>query len=614
MKKALMVWFLVFLCAIFIQPKSVFAVQAANAMVHAALQENMEAAIEGEALVGVVWATVTSDKIEIGKAGLADAKQGKPLSIDSKVQTGSVTKTLIAAGILQLVTEERLELDAPVTSLLPNIQFENPWASSSPVLVRHLLDHTSGLDDARLWQMFSLNAQPDAPLSKSIQPGHLKVRNKPGMRLSYSNLGYTLLGMVIEQVTGEPYERYLDAHLLHPLGMLDSTFQFTSQEGKYFDAQLAMGHFEGGVTQSAVPLYLRPAGQFTTTAADMGRFARFLMSNGEVGGEVFIEPELLRAMGRPTTTEVALVGLVDAGYGLGLNSRDRHGVVGNCHTGTTVGFRANFCLFPQEQKAFFVAMNADVEAADYKRFDAALIQELDVATVTPAKRLSPLQKVADWQGVYVLSPNRTESFVYLDRLLNFATVQWDGQQLHLQPFQGAEQSLIPVGGQFFRSDDRVKASHALLVSGASQQVISDGFRSYEKSSLWLMVPLWGSLFAGLIGLCYLILFGMIRILRRRLNKAAPLFVPFLASVCLFIPIPFFFNQSFLQLGDLTFASGLLALVTGILPLAMLFGLWRSLASSEKGRRISMDALAMLGVLQWSMVLFFWGLLPLRLWV
>src|SRR3546814_10529503 len=97
----------------------------------------------------------------------------------------------------------------------------------------------------------------------------------------------------------------LDYHFLGPLGMHQSTFRFVSQEGPHADAQLAMGHFEGGATQAAVPLYLRPAGQFTTTASDMGLFARFLMSDGEIDGKPFIAPHLLQAMGRPTTTEAA---------------------------------------------------------------------------------------------------------------------------------------------------------------------------------------------------------------------------------------------------------------------------------------------------------------------
>lgn len=588
--------------------------QARQPSAQAELRAEMETAVEDEGLVGVVWATVTPDGTATDAVGLANAEREELLSTGSKVQTGSIVKTFIAAGILRLATEGRLELDSPVAPLLPHVKFENPWASRDPVLVRHLLDHTSGLDDARLWQVFSLKAKPDTLLSVSIQPGRLQIRSRPGSRLSYSNLGYTLLGMVIEHVTGERYEQYLDAHLLRPLGMHHSTFRFVSQNGPHADVRLAMGHFEDGAIQHAVPLYLRPAGQFTTTALDMGRFARFLMSSGENDGEDFIASHLLRAMGRPTTTEAASAGLVDAGYGLGLNSRDRHGVLGNCHIGTTVGFRSNFCLFPEEQMAFFVAMNADVETANYDRFDALLVRELGIAAATPTRRQSPPNGIGDWQGVYVLAPNRTESFAYLDRVLNFATVRWDGRQLHLSPFQGATRFLSPVGGWLFRAEDRTWASHVLLVSDDSRRVISDGFRSYEKISLWRMVPLWVSLAAGLAGLVYLILFGIVRVLCRRLNYADPLFIPFLATLALFLPVPLFFSQSFLQLGDLTLARGLLALVTGMLPLAMLFGLWRSFSRYARNRNMLRDKLAMLGVLQWSIVLSFWGLVPLRLWV
>src|SRR5699024_1127364 len=112
--------------------------------------------------------------------------------------------------------------------------------------------------------------------------------------------------------------------------------------------------------------------QFTTTAHDMALFSRFIMSDGRIGSETFIDANLLHAMGRPFETEAASAGL-PAGYGLGLTRRDRHGVVGRCHSGNTIGYRAMLCTFPQQQKAFFVAVNTDSEAAGYERFNALLV-------------------------------------------------------------------------------------------------------------------------------------------------------------------------------------------------------------------------------------------------
>jgi hypothetical protein len=418
--------------------------------------------------------------------------------------------------------------------------------------------------------------------------------------------------MAIERVAGERHESYLEAELLRPLAMNDSTFAFVSQDGPHGDPRLAMGHFDGGAPQPTVPLHLRPAGQFTTTALDMGRFARFLISDGQGDGKRLVASDLLRAMGRPTTTEAVSAGL-DVGYARGLNTRDRHGVVANCHVGTTVGFRANFCLFPKEQKAFFVAMNADVETADYDRFDALLIQILGIPIATPASVAAPPSTIRDWQGVYVLTPNRMEAFAYFDRVLNSATVTWNGSQLDLKPFQGARRSLLPMGGWLFRKAEKTLASHVLLVSHDARQVISDGFRSCERAGWWRMAVLWGSLFAGIIGLLYLMSYGAIQLSRRRLRYADPLFIAALASIALFLPLPFFASQSFLQLGDLTTASALLALVTAVLPLAMLVGLWHSYRRTEVDRSTLVERLAMLSVLQWCIVLAFWQSLPLLLW-
>lgn len=579
------------------------------------LHADVAALLKQQALTGAVWATVDFDGgITVDAAGVKDARSGQLLSPDDRVHIGSVAKPLIATGVLRLVTEGRLSLDTPVALLLPDVAFHNPWEASHPLLLRHLLDHTSGLDDARLWQVFSLKARPDTPLRASLgrDQSLLRVRSRPGTRLSYSNTGYTLVGMVIEAVAGARYETYLDAHLLRPLGMRSSSFQFISQTGPQADAQLAMGHFENGVTQAAVPSYLRPPGQFTTTAADMARFARFLMSNGEIDGVPFVDHQLLRAMGRPSTTEAATAGL-EAGYGLGLGRRDRHGVIGRCHVGTTVGYRANLCLFPEEQKAFFISINADVETAEYERLDALLIRALGVRPVDPAPPAAPPAGIAEWEGTYALSPNRMASFAYLDLLLHFVTVRWDGTQLHLKPFQGPAKSLMPTGGTLFRSHDRTTPSHVLLTSSDGRRVVSDGFQTFEQVSRWRILPLWMSLAAGVAGLVYLVSAGVVGGVRRRLKASDPLFVPFLAAVALVLPVPFFLGQSFLQLGDLTPASALLAGVTAVLPLAMLVGLASHFRHRPAGAVAVLDGVAMLAVLQWAIVLAAWGLVPLQLW-
>ena len=122
-----------------------------------------------------------------------------------------------------------------------------------------------------------------------------------------------------------------------------------------------------------------------------------------------------------------------------------------------------------------------------------------------------------------------------------------------------------------------------------------------------------SLCAGASALLYILFSGLARLLARRLSPSQPVFVPFLVVIALLVPLPLFAGQSFLQLGDLTAASAALAAATLLLPLGMLFGLFRQVSMRASGAMATADAVAALAVLQWTIVLASWGLVPLRLW-
>lgn len=591
---------------------------------HAAapLEAEFAAGLKEEGLAGAVWSEVLPDgTVKVGASGLRDAAKQIPMQADTRMQVGSVGKVALALGILRLVSEDRLTLDTPLQQVLPELALKNPWQASDPVRIRHLLAHTSGLDNVRFWQAFSLNPAPDMPLAEAFDGGRnlLRVRARPGSRYAYSNMGYGLLGMVIEKVTGQPYERYLDAQLLQPLGMANSTFAFvtqmSTQAGAHADPRLAMGHFEHGVVQPAVPQYLRSAAQFTTTAADMGKLAQFLMGDGKLQGKQFIDMALMGALSEPAGTDAAQAGLA-TGHGLALAVRDRHNVVGACHPGTAVGFRAMLCIYPEQDSAFFVAFNTDAEQADYERFNRLLLRDLELPLRAPAPRGTPAPTVENWQGVYVPSPSPMASMAWVDAVFGFTRLKWDGESLFLIPFQGEPKELEPVGGLLFRASDRSTPSHVLMQEDG-KHVLSDGLRSYERASMLRMLVLWGSLALGAAGLLYVLVVGVWRAARRSLGRGDHLFAPLLSLLALLLPLPFFYFQSYLRLGDVTIASVLLALATGALPLATAFGLarcWRSRGTAaEAGSWAKWDWVALLAALQLLLVLAWWGLLPLRLW-
>ncbi len=566
--------------------------------------------LKEQGLQGAVWSTVDAGgRVTIGAGGIRNALTGKAMKTDDRVHVGSIAKTMLAAGVLRLVSTGRLALDTPVTSILTDVNFNNPWAATDPVRVRHLLDHTSGLDDARFSQVFTLHATPDTPLAQAftVADSLLTIRSRPGAHSSYSNMAYTLLGRIVEKVAGERYESYLGAQLLQPLQMHDSSFHFTTQSGALADPRIAMGHFDNGATHAAIPMYLRPASQFTTTAADMGKLARFLMGAGEVEGKPFIDRALLNAMGRPRGTEAAQAGL-QVGYALGLLARDRHGAIGKCHGGSTIGFRAMLCLYPEQQKAYFIAMNTDSETANHGLLDAALIKMLQLQPPSLPTASRGAFDLAGWEGYYIPAPNRFASLAWLDTVFNAVRLRRQGTALTMTSLQSPALALTHVGGPLFRAPGRLAASHALAIARGGERILSTGAQSYEKISLAKLALLWISLALGLLGLLWILGAGLVRLALRR--QPPSMLLPLVGAVALLLPLPLFYFQSFLQLGDMTPASATLAVVTALLPLTMLGGL--VLAWRTESRR-HLDTAAMLAVLQFSAVLACWGLLPFRLW-
>lgn len=576
------------------------------------LETRLQNALHQEKLIGASWSIIDNDIISTGALGLKNFDNNTKLSAKSKIQIGSITKTLIATGVLRLVSQNKLNLDTPVEQVIPEISFDNPWKQTRKVTVRDLLNHTSGLEDARFWQVFSKSPLLDSPLLGVFtrEPDVLTIRTMPGTRFSYSNMGYTMLGLVIQRITGAPYEKYLDENLLKPLGMVNSTFQFVSQKN---DRDLAMGHFDDGKTQLSLPMYLRPAGQFTTTAYDMALFAQFLMGDGIIDGQSFIKIDLLHGMGHPKTTESFQNGL-NSGYQFGLSYRDRYNVIGYYHSGNVIGYRATFYLFPEQKKAFFISFNADSESADYQIFSKILIDHLKIHHPKKSQdNTSSDLNLNLVEGYYILNPVRFALFEYFDLLFNSIKVTLiDGQhKLKINSLQNDSYDLFPSGENLFRKEDRVSASHVIYQQN-DKYIITDGLATYEAVSALYLGSLWLSLILGITGMLTIVIRGLyLAVKKKGLINNQGVAIPFLSILLLFAPIPFFFIQSFIELGDFTVGNATLTIVTGILPIALAFGMIKSLKSNYKIGKL--DLMAILLFFQWITVLAFWGLIPFKLW-
>lgn len=180
----------------------------------AGVLEEYEVPAIGIAMVdenGPVWVTA------MGKSNLAADINA---DTESMFRIGSTSKMFVALSVLKLVEEGRLSLDDKVGELAPEIEFENQWESTDPVRVVHLLEHTTGWDDIHLPE-YGHNDPTPATLKEGLDfhPHSRVSRWKPGSRMSYCNSGPPVAAYIVQKITGQDFEDYVQENFFAPLGM-----------------------------------------------------------------------------------------------------------------------------------------------------------------------------------------------------------------------------------------------------------------------------------------------------------------------------------------------------------------------------------------------------------
>src|SRR5919202_2819982 len=151
--------------------------------------------------------------------GFADHEAGTPMTQDTLVQIASTNKGMIALAMMQLVERGLVDLDAPVTRYLPTFSMDDERAAE--ITVRQTLSHTAGIPAG----IHTDGAQDDQALQRRVASlASVKLSRAPGTGYEYANDGYSVAGLVIQTVSGQPYEDYLAAHVFEPLGMARTTF------------------------------------------------------------------------------------------------------------------------------------------------------------------------------------------------------------------------------------------------------------------------------------------------------------------------------------------------------------------------------------------------------
>ena len=581
------------------------------------LARDLHALLHAQKLAGAVVATVSGPQTELMGVGVFHTGTRQPLKADDRVQVGSIAKTVLSLAVLRLVSQGRVELDAPLSTLLPALQLDNPWATRSPVRLRHLLDMTSGLPDLQLWHVFNQGHTAQQPLALALRAelGAIRLRTEPGRQFSYSNLGFTLVGMVIEAVTGERYETWVARELLQPLGMTRSTLEFRRQGD---DPELAWGHLDDGRPVADWPVAVRPAAHFTTTAVDMARLMRFVLSDGRLASQPFVRSDLMAGLGLSLTTDTARAGL-RTGYGLGMFTRDRHGAVGLCHGGSVAGWRAMFCVDRATQLGFFIALNSDREDANYAQFDGRLVQHLGLAlppaSAPPALPAPQTARPVDseWTGLYVPAPGRLEALALVDRLLGFWQLDLTAGQPTLREGLGPKRTLLPAGSGLYRQADRQQATLALMRNADGQPQVGGSYVTLRRVGLWEQAALWASVALGALAMLALLPRALWQLRHHGLRSASARVPGAWALLALGAALAAWALQGWQHLAEFTPVTAAVALSSLILPLACGAQWVQAWRHRQGGGGIGWEALLALASLQLCALLAAFGWLPLLPW-
>lgn len=280
-----------------------------------------------------------------------DAKKTPADPATSLFRIGSTSKLFTWTALMQLVQQGKVDLDADVNKYLK--QFQIPAAFGQPVTVRSLMTHSSGFEDGGLGYLIANDSTQVLPIDVALEK-HMPTRVRPpGALSSYSNYGAALAGLIVQDVSGVPFNDYIRRFILEPLDMHHATFQEPLPSNLVADAVTGSA-FENGVYTAKPFEYVggfRPAGSGSFSAIDMTHFMMAHMQNGEFHGAHILDSATTALMhARAFSNDPRLPSMALGFYELHVSNPR---VIG--HEGDTQRFHTAMFIVPEAKTGIFMS-------------------------------------------------------------------------------------------------------------------------------------------------------------------------------------------------------------------------------------------------------------------
>ena len=309
--------------------------------------------LERENIAGAVVAVVKDGQVIFEKGyGYADVKAKKPVSpTDTLFRPGSISKLFTWTAVMQLVEQGKLDLDRDVNEYL---DFKIPGAFGKPITLRDLMTHTPGFEETDK-DLFTDQQKYLLPL-RDYMSTHIPRRIfPPGTTPAYSNYGASLAGYIVQRVSGQPFDDYVEQHIFQPLNMPHSSFRQPLPAN--LTGLMSQGYKLGSDDAKGFEfINVPPAGSLSASADDITHFMIAHLQQGRYGAAQILQPataEQMHARQSQTWSNPELNGMA---LGFYEESRNGHRIIG--HGGDTVYFHSDLHLVQDANLGFFVSYNS----------------------------------------------------------------------------------------------------------------------------------------------------------------------------------------------------------------------------------------------------------------
>jgi len=326
---------------------------------HELTETDLEAFLDGmiplqlarEDIAGAVITVVKDGKPFFAKGyGYSDVEKRIPVSPDATLfRPGSISKLFNWTGIMQQVETGKLDLDRDINDYL---DFKIPSTYPKPITLRDIMTHTPGFEET-VQELFVPGTADLTPLDQYVK-AHLPVRIfPPHTTPAYSNYATTLAGYILQRVSGEPFDEYIEHHIFQPLEMSHSTVRQPLPEG----LKSLMSNGYDVASEAAKPFEFveaAPAGSSSVTGADMQHFMIAHLQDGRYAGTQILRPETAQMMHSHQFSN--LPDLNGMALGFYEETRNGHRIIG--HAGDTQYFHSDLHLIPDAGVGFFISYNS----------------------------------------------------------------------------------------------------------------------------------------------------------------------------------------------------------------------------------------------------------------